>query len=32
MLRRLGHVSYRAVKRQLDLDHDYFDDLKEAMV
>ena len=32
MLQRLGRVSYRALKRQFDLDDDYLDDLKEALI
>jgi hypothetical protein len=32
MLQRLGRVSYRALKRQFDLDDDYLEDLKEALL
>ncbi len=31
MLKRQGRVSYRALKRQFDLDDDYLEDLKEAL-
>src|SRR5262245_54530782 len=32
MLQRLGRVSYRALKRQFDLDDAYMEDLKEALL
>jgi hypothetical protein len=32
MLQRHGRVSYRALKRQFDLDDDYLEDLKEAIL
>jgi hypothetical protein len=32
MLQRQGRVSYRALKRQFDLDDDYLEDLKEAIL
>ena len=32
MLQRLGRVSYRALKRQFDLDDAYLEDLKEAIL
>jgi class 3 adenylate cyclase len=32
MLQRRGRVSYRALKRQFDLDDDYLEDLKEAIL
>jgi class 3 adenylate cyclase len=32
MLQRLGRVSYRALQRQFDLDDDYLEDLKEALL
>ena len=32
MLQRLGRVSYRALKRQFDVDDDYLEDLKEAVL
>ncbi len=31
LLQRHGRVSYRALKRQFDLDDDYLDDLKEEL-
>jgi class 3 adenylate cyclase len=32
MLRRRGRLTYRALKRQFDLDDEYFDDLKEELI
>ena len=32
MLRRRGRLTYRALKRQFDLDDDYLDDLKEELI
>ena len=32
MLRRRGRLTYRALKRQFDLDDEYLDDLKEALI
>ena len=32
MLQRLGRVSYRALKRQFDLDDNYLEDLKDAIL
>src|SRR5215813_5405653 len=32
MLRRRGRLTYRALKRQLDLDDAYLDDLKEELI
>ena len=32
LLQREGRASYRALKRQFDLDDDYFDDLKDAIL
>ena len=32
MLQRLGRVSYRALKRQFDIDDEYLEDLKEAIL
>jgi len=32
MLQRRGRVSYRALKRQFDLDDDYLEDLKDAIL
>jgi hypothetical protein len=32
LLRSRGRVAYRALKRQFDLDDDYLEDLKDAML
>ena len=32
MLRRRGRLTYRALKRQFDLDDEYLDDLKEELI